>query len=96
MRVLSLFLRKQSGQALIEYTIIVGLLGLAMVAHVANVADQIMDIWNDLMQDLDVIDDCVANDCVVCPQSDADESGEIDTEEGGYRDETCGGQVPPI
>ena len=80
-------LRREKGQALIEYTIIVGLLGLAMVVAIANVADQIMDIWNDLMQDLDTIDDGVADSDAVFPESDEDSSGETDDEAHGYRDE---------
>jgi len=93
-------LRKEKGQALIEYTIIVGLLGLAMVVAIANVADQIMDIWNDLMEDLDTIDDGVSDSDLTFPVSNADGSnkdggadhggigqGCNDTESGGYRDE---------
>ena len=66
--------RLENGQALIEYTIIVGLLGLVMAVAVANVADQILDIWNDLMEDLDTIDDCVADADIECPESDEDDS----------------------
>jgi Flp pilus assembly pilin Flp len=89
-------LRKEKGQALIEYTILVGLLGLAMAVAVANVADQVMDIWNDLTEDLDAIDDGNANLDLVFPQSDADgcaddgttiAGGTEDNEDGGYRDE---------
>lgn len=84
----------ECGQALIEYTILVGLLGLAMVVHVANVADQIMDIWNDLMEDLDAIDDGVADSDLVFPISDEDDNcTEDDTEEGGYRDEITNGYI---
>ena len=80
-------IRKERGQALIEYTILVGLLGLAMAVAIANVADQIMDIWNDLMEDLDAIDDGNDNIDVVFPSSDIDETVETDDEDGGFRDE---------
>ena len=80
-------LRSDKGQALIEYTILVGLLGLAMVVAIANVADQIMDIWNDLMEDLDTIDDGVADSDLVFPESDVDDTSETDDEAHGYRDE---------
>jgi Flp pilus assembly pilin Flp len=90
-RAISHHLKGQKGQALIEYTILTGLIGLAMVVTIANVADQIMDIWNDLMQDLDSIDDGVADSDLCFPQSDVDDCGtEDDTEEGGYRDEING------
>jgi len=69
-------LRHESGQALIEYTIIVGLLGLVLAVAVANVADQVLDIWNDLNEDLDTIDDCVADSDIECPESDEDDSKE--------------------
>ncbi len=93
-------LRREKGQALIEYTILAGLLGLAMMATIANVADQVMDIWNDLTQDLDVIDDGNADLDVRFPVSDEDGSnqdgggdahggiggGTNDNEDGGFRD----------
>jgi len=92
-------LRRERGQALIEYTILVGLLGLAMIATIANVADQIMDIWNDMTQDLDVIDDGNADLDVRFPVSDENGSnqdgglnhggigaGSNDNEDGGFRD----------
>jgi len=62
----------EGGQALIEYTIIVGLLALVMAVAIANVADQVLDIWNDLNEDLDAIDDCVADSDIVCPESNED------------------------
>lgn len=65
-------LREEYGQAIPEYTLLVGLLGLTLVVAVANVADQILDIWNDAMEDLDAIDDCVADLDVVCPESNED------------------------
>ena len=65
-------LKTEKGQALIEYTIVVGLIGLIMAVAIANVADQILDIWNDLAEDLDTIDDCVADLDVVCPESNED------------------------
>ena len=93
-------LRSDKGQALIEYTILMGLLGLAMVVAIANVADQIMDIWNDLTQDLDTIDDGVSDSDVTFPVSNPDGSnkdggadhggigqGSNDSDAGGYRDE---------
>ncbi|MCD6505901.1 hypothetical protein J7M22_04670 [Candidatus Poribacteria bacterium] len=93
-------LRSDKGQALIEYTILMGLLGLAMVVAIANVADQIMDIWNDLTQDLDTIDDGVSDSDLTFPVSNADGSnkdgganhggigqGSNDNDAGGYRDE---------
>lgn len=79
------FRNDEKGQALIEYTILAGLLGLVLVVAVANVADQILDIWNDLMEDLDTIDDCVADMDVVCPESNEDDGNEDDTGNGGYR-----------
>jgi Flp pilus assembly pilin Flp len=96
-------LRKEKGQALIEYTILAGLLGLALVVATANVADQVMDIWNDLMEDMDAIDDGNANLDLVFPQSDADGDpddgvdiggGTEDNEDGGYRDEDAA-HTPP-
>ena len=69
-------LRNENGQALIEYTIIVGLIGLVLAVAVANVADQILDIWNDLNEDLDTIDDCVADADIVCPESQEDDDNE--------------------
>ena len=65
-------LRHENGQALVEYTIIVGLLSMALIVAVGNVADQILDIWNDLAEDLDTIDDGVANADVEWPESDED------------------------
>ena len=65
-------MRHEKGQALIEYTIIVGLISLAVVVAVGNVADQILDIWNDLAEDLDTIDDCVADADVEAPESNED------------------------
>jgi len=102
------WLLNQRGQAIVEYTIITGLIGLALTATIANVGDQIMDIWNDLMQDMDVIDDGVSDLDVVFPQSQVNGTdldggssniggGTNDNESGGYRDETSGGGgVPPI
>ncbi len=69
---MKLFFKSQKGQALVEYTIIVGLLSLALVVAVGNVADQIMDIWNDLAEDLDMIDDGNADSDVVFPESEED------------------------
>ena len=66
-------LRHERGQALIEYTIIVGLLALALVVAVGNVSDQIMDIWNDLNEDLDTIDDGVADSDLEFPESAEDD-----------------------
>ena len=79
------FRTNEKGQALIEYTILMGLLGLMLVVAVANVADQILDIWNDLMEDLDTIDDCVADLDVECPESNEDDGNEDDTVGGGYQ-----------
>jgi len=79
------FHNPEKGQALIEYTILTGLLGLVLVVAIANVADQILDIWNDLMEDLDTIDDCVADMDVECPESDEDNGNERDTVKRGYR-----------
>jgi len=76
---------EEKGQALIEYTILTGLLGLMLIVAVANVADQILDIWNDLNEDMDTIDDCVADMDVVCPESDEDDGNEDDTPGGGRR-----------
>lgn len=67
-------LKLEDGQALIEYTIIVGLLGLAMAVAIGNVADQLLDIWNDLAEDLDTIDDGVANADVEFPESNEDQN----------------------
>jgi len=66
-------LKLENGQALIEYTIIVGLLALALVVAVGNVSDQIMDIWNDLNEDLDTIDDGVADADLEFPESQEDD-----------------------
>ena len=102
------WLLNQRGQAIVEYTIITGLIGLALAATIANVGDQIMDIWNDLVQDLDVIDDGNADLDVVFPVSQINGTdldggsdniggGTNDNEAGGYRDEPIGGgEVPPI
>ncbi|HID57137.1 TPA: hypothetical protein EYP37_11450 [Candidatus Poribacteria bacterium] len=102
------WLLSQRGQAIVEYTIITGLIGLALAAAIANVGDQILDIWNDLTQDLDVIDDGNADLDVVFPVSQANGTdldggsgniggGSNDNESGGYRDETGVGEgVPPI
>ena len=76
-------LRNENGQALIEYTIIVGLIGLVLAVAVANVADQILDIWNDLNEDLDTIDDCVADADIVCPESNEDGDGDDGESNGG-------------
>jgi len=65
-------LKNEKGQALIEYTIIVGLISLATVVAIGNVADQILDIWNDLAEELDTIDDCVADADVEAPESNED------------------------
>jgi len=70
--------KTEKGVALIEYTILVGLLGLVMVVAIANVADQILDIWNDLAEDLDTIDDCVADADVECPESNEDSGRDDD------------------
>jgi len=86
MRAITHHLRGQKGQALIEYTILTGLIGLAMVVAIANVADQIMDIWNDLTQDLDEIDDGVADLDLTFPVSNPD-GCDSDDEEYGYRDD---------
>ncbi len=86
MRAITHHLRGQKGQALIEYTILTGLIGLAMVVAIANVADQIMDIWNDLTQDLDEIDDGVADLDLTFPESNPD-GCDSDDEEYGYRDD---------
>jgi len=75
-------MKGERGLALIEYTIIVGLLALALSVAIANVSDQIMDIWNDLNEDLDTIDDGVADSDVVFPES--NEDGERDDDSGGY------------
>ena len=96
MRARRMWLLRREGQAIVEYTLLVGLLGLALAAAIANVGDQIADIWNDLMEDMDAIDDGVADMDLVFPQSDIDESGETDTEDGGFRDELGAGGVPPI
>ena len=87
MRAITHHLRGQKGQALIEYTILTGLIGLAMVVAIANVADQIMDIWNDLTQDLDTIDDGVSDSDLIFPVSNPD-GCDSNSEEDGYRDET--------
>jgi len=71
-------MRGERGVALIEYTIIVGLLVLAMTVAIANVSDQIMDIWNDLNEDLDTIDDGVADSDVVFPESNEDDERDDD------------------
>ena len=76
MKAFSKGFHKEKGQALIEYTIITGLLGLMLVVAIANVADQILDIWNDLNEDLDTIDDCVADVDVECPESNEDDAGD--------------------
>jgi len=65
-------LKKEYGQALSEYTLLAGLLGLTLVVAIANVGDHILDIWNDAVEDLDTIDDCVADSDVVCPESNED------------------------
>ena len=100
MKAITHHLKDQKGQALIEYTILTGLIGLAMVVAIANVADQIMDIWNDITQDLDTIDDGVSDSDLTFPVSNADGSnldggcdhggigaGSNDSDAGGYRDE---------
>jgi len=69
-------MRREHGVAIIEYTILTGLIGLVLMVAIANVADQILDIWNDLMEDLDTIDDCVADCDIVCPESDEDGEGD--------------------
>ncbi len=78
-------LKKECGQAIAEYTLLVGLLGLTLVVAIANVGDQILDIWNDAAEDLDTIDDCVADADVVCPESDEDSGPDEDD-----------GNTPPI
>jgi len=70
---LKALLKQNTGQALIEYTIIVGILGLVLAVAIANVADQVLDIWNDLNEDLDSIDDCVADADIECPESNEDD-----------------------
>jgi len=78
-------LREEFGQAMPEYVILVGLLGLTLVVAIANVSDQILDIWNDAMEDLDIIDDCVSDSDVECPESheDTDPSENGDNGNGG-------------
>jgi len=65
-------IKTEKGQAIIEYTILVALIGLVMAVAVATVADNLLDIWNDLAEDLDTIDDCVSDIDIVCPESDED------------------------
>ena len=69
-------IKTEKGQAIIEYTILVSLIGLIMAVAIANVADEILDIWNDLMEDLDTIDDCVSDIDIVCPESNEDASND--------------------
>jgi len=66
------FIKTKKGQAIIEYTILVSLIGLVMAIAIANVADNLLDIWNDLMEDLDAIDDCVSDIDIECPESNED------------------------
>jgi len=65
-------IKTEKGQAIIEYTILVALIGLVMAVAVATVADNLLDIWNDLAEDLDAIDDCVSDIDIVCPESNED------------------------
>lgn len=64
--------KTEKGQAMIEYTIIASLIGLVMAVAIANVADELLDIWNDLAEDLDTIDDCVSDIDIECPESNED------------------------
>ena len=69
-------LRGSKGQALIEYTVILALITMVMLTAIATVSDEVLDIWNDLAEDLDTIDDYVADtdlgDTVEMPESDED------------------------
>lgn len=65
-------MKREHGAAIIEYTILTGLIGLVLAVAIANVADQLLDIWNDLAEDLDTIDDCVSDLDIVCPESNED------------------------
>lgn len=64
--------KTEKGQAIIEYTIVASLIGLVMAVAIANVADELLDIWNDLAEDMDTIDDCVSNIDIECPESNED------------------------
>ena len=75
------------GQALMEYTVLAGLISMSLVAAIATVSDQLLDIWNDLAEDLDVIDDTVADLDVVMPES---------NEDWDPSEDAGGGGVPPI
>ncbi len=72
-----------------EYTVLVGLITMSVVTAIATVSDQLLDIWNDLAEDLDVIDDYVADLDVVMPESNEDWDP---SEDGGGN----GGGPPPI
>lgn len=80
--------RSQKGQALMEYTVLAGLMAMTLVAAIATVSDQLLDIWNDLAEDLDMIDDAVADLDIVMPESNEDWDP---SEDGGG-----GGGIPPI
>jgi len=64
--------KKEKGQAIIEYTLMVALLGLVMAVAIANVADNLLDIWNDLLEDIGTIKNCVADIDIECPESNED------------------------
>lgn len=72
------FFQGQKGQALIEYTVLIALITLTVIVAVSTVADEILDIWNDLAEDLDTIDDYVADTDVedFMPESNEDGNDE--------------------
>jgi len=68
-------IKSEKGQAMIEYTLMVALLGLVMAVAIAQVADELLDIWNDLLEDMGTIKDCVADIDIECPESNEDNGG---------------------
>lgn len=72
------FLQRNKGLCLIEYTVLTALMLGVMLPAIAMIADQVLDILNDLAEDLDVIDDYVADLDLegMMPESDEDGTGE--------------------
>jgi len=84
-------IKTEKGQAIIEYTILVALIGLVMAVAVANVADNLLDIWNDLAEDIDTIDDCISDIDIVCPESneDSDSNDDNSSNDNNNDDNNC-------
>jgi len=75
-------LRNAKGLCLIEFAVLSALLLGVMLPAIAMIADNVLDILNDLAEDLDAIDDLVAEidlgDTVEMPESNEDNDSHDD------------------